>query len=119
MWAVLIAAGFFSAMGLVALAAPERILALFDIRTVPMAARNEVRAVYGGFGLAVGALLFASLARPDVGHGVRLTVATALIGMAAGRVYSWIVDRRFAAWPALFWALELLLAALLLRVSAA
>ncbi|WP_342217371.1 DUF4345 family protein [Nocardia flavorosea] len=51
---VLTAAGlFFTGMGLYALAAPARLVRPFGIAVGTTPGRSEVRAVYGGFGLAV------------------------------------------------------------------
>ncbi|MBM7332635.1 MAG: DUF4345 family protein [Alcanivorax sp.] len=104
----------FLAMGAVAIAAPDRVLALVDVPRLPWAARSEVRAVYGGFGLAVGGLLLAAPALPAWRAGIVVTVAVALLGMAGGRLAGLLLDRRLPAWPAGFLATELLLAALLL-----
>ena len=98
---------FFLGMGLVGLAAPERIAATFGTPVLSGDGRNEVRAVYGGFGVAIGALLLAAPARP----GVPLCVATALGGMAGGRLVSALLEppRRF--YPCWFYfAVEVLMA---------
>ncbi|TMA53052.1 MAG: DUF4345 domain-containing protein [Deltaproteobacteria bacterium] len=101
---------FFLGMGLVGLAAPERVAATFG---TPLSAegRNEVRAVYGGFGIAIGALLLAAPARPDV----PLCVAVALAGMAGGRLVAAVLEppRRF--YPCWFYfTVETLMAVALL-----
>lgn len=44
---------FFAGMGCYALAVPDAIIRPFDITLGSAAARSEVRAVYGGFGLAI------------------------------------------------------------------
>lgn len=46
----------FAAMGAGAIAFPGLVLGQFGIDALTREARNEVRAVYGGFGLAVSAL---------------------------------------------------------------
>ncbi|MFP1681058.1 DUF4345 family protein [Alloalcanivorax sp. C16-1] len=104
----------FLAMGAVAIAAPDRVLALVDVPRLPWAARNEVRAVYGGFGLAVGGLLLAAPALPAWRAGIVVTVAVALLGMAGGRLAGLLLDRRLPGWPAGFLVAELLLSAWLL-----
>ena len=48
---LIVAAGF-AAMGLLALARPADVLAQFGVSVETPEGRNEVRAVYGGFGLA-------------------------------------------------------------------
>ncbi len=57
------------------------------------AARAEVRAVYGGFGLAIASMLAVALATPDLRTGILTTVAAALAGMAFGRLVSALVGR--------------------------
>ncbi|MFI6987926.1 DUF4345 family protein [Nonomuraea wenchangensis] len=114
---IAVVAVFFAGMGIYALAAPASLIATFGI-TLPTAnGRNEVRAVYGGFGLAVAAAL--ALAGYDVGlrDGIVLTVALALAGMAAGRVVSMAVERPSRFYPTVFYLLvEAVLAAALLAV---
>ncbi len=105
---------FFLAMGLVALAAPARILATFGVVVETPEGRAEVRAVYGGFGVAVGALLIAALATPSIRDGVFVAIAVAVFGMAAGRVATGLLGERLGLWPTwAFCAIELGLAALL------
>lgn len=100
---VLVAALFFAGMGLVALARPAMIWAPFGVTPSTPAARNEVRAVYGGFGVAIAALLVAALgADGDVRDGILLAVATALGGMALGRVVGFAVERPDGWFPAPF-----------------
>jgi hypothetical protein len=63
-------------------------------------ARSEIRAVYGGFGVAVGGLLLVALA--DAGGlrtGVLVTVAVSLLGMACGRLVGRAVERPAAFYP--------------------
>jgi hypothetical protein len=86
---VLIVAAGFAAMGLAALVRPREVLAQFGVATDTIEGRNEVRAVYGGFGIAVAALLaVAALGEPATGEGIVVAIAVALIGMAAGRLVS-------------------------------
>lgn len=103
---------FFLGMGVVALLRPAAVLAFFGIGTLPVDARNEVRAVYGGFGVAIAAVLVMALRDDALRDGVLVAVAVALVGMAAGRVVSALVDRRVGQWPAVFFGVELGLAAL-------
>jgi hypothetical protein len=96
---VMLVAAFFVGMGILALAAPERITATFGTTQLTAEGRNEVRAVYGGFGVAVGVLLL---------------VAAALAGMAAGRVVAAVVERPQRFYPSWFYCLaETLMAAVL------
>jgi Domain of unknown function (DUF4345) len=99
-----IAAVFFAGMGVYALAAPARLVGPFDITLGSAAARAEVRAVYGGFGLAIAAVLAVALATPDLRTGILTTVAAALAGMAFGRMVSaW--DGRTGFYPNWFYFL--------------
>lgn len=111
---IIAVAVFFAGMGLVALARPEQVLAFFGTPSLSRDGRNEVRAVYGGFGLAVVSLLLVALEQPALRPGVLLTVALALVGMAAGRLISALIDGLPGFYPCLFFAVELALAAALL-----
>lgn len=103
--AVIVAAAvFFVGMGVYALAAPGRLVAPFDITLGSVPARAEVRAVYGGFGLAIAAMLAVALITPDLKAGVVMTVAAALAGMAFGRLSS-VLDGRTGFYPNWFYFL--------------
>ena len=106
---VIIAALAFLGMGVLGLLAPERISGLVGVPRLPLAARNEVRAVYGGFGVAMGILLGVTLFKQEIREGVIAAVSIALLGMAAGRVLSWLLDWRLPRFPALFLLIELVL----------
>jgi hypothetical protein len=96
---------FFLGMGIYGLAAPERLIKPFGIALDRPEARAEVRAVYGGFGVAIaGVLAFAAL-RPEFRTGIGLTVGIALAGMAAGRVVSALAGDRTAFYPNWFYFL--------------
>jgi len=107
-------AAFFLGMGLVALCDPERVTSLFGTDELTIDGRNEVRAVYGGFGLAMAASLGVALATPALRAGVIACLAAALIGMAFGRVVSRVIDGSAGAHPRLFLGVELALSAMLL-----
>jgi len=111
--AVIIIAIFMAVMGVAALARPAVIWAPFGVEPTTPGARSEVRAVYGGFGLAIAAvLLFAAGvigggASAGVRDGILLTVAASLFGMAAGRVVSALVEpRTLLGWPGFFLLIE-------------
>ena len=110
---------FFLGMGGYALAAPAAIVRPFGITLGEAASRSEVRAVYGGFGLAIaGVLAYAAVAGDDVRKGILVTVAAALAGMAFGRLASAVVDSRTAFYPNWFYCLvEAVAAAALFVVS--
>jgi hypothetical protein len=116
---IAVVATFFLLMGLVALAAPARVLAPFGVNVTTVDGRNEVRAVYGGFGVTVSALLIGARTRPALRGGVLVAVATALAGMAAGRVIGAVVDEPPGPLPWLFCAVELVLAAMLIAAHVA
>ncbi len=104
---VLCVAAVFAAMGLMALARPERIVAYFGTPSLTRDGRNEVRAVYGGFGLAIAALLCGAQFDAPVRPGALLAVAVALFGMAAGRLLSAVLDGAPGRWPWIFMVVEL------------
>lgn len=87
----------FAAMGLVALAVPERVVGIFGGSAATVDARNEVRAVYGGFGIAIAAVLVAVPAAQRA--GVLLAVAVALAGMAGGRLVGFVLERPRRLYP--------------------
>ena len=94
---------FFVGMGLAALVSPEFVTRTFGIPTLTNAGRNEVRAVYGGFGLAVAAMLVLALNDPTLRPGVLLAVAASVGGMAAGRLVAALVERPKAFYPSWFY----------------
>lgn len=97
---------FFAGMGLYALAAPAAILRPFDYDLRTAAARAEVRGVYGGFGLAMAAVLaYAAMAPAEVRTGILITVGAALAGMAVGRAVSAVFDERTSFYPNWFYCL--------------
>lgn len=115
---IAIVAVFFAGMGVYALAAPDAIIRPFGITLGQAASRSEVRAVYGGFGLAVAGVLAYAVYADDVRKGVVLTVGVALAGMAVGRVVSAVVDAKTAFYPNWFYCLvEAVAAAALLAIS--
>jgi hypothetical protein len=111
---------FFAGMGVYALAAPAALVRPFGITLGESASRSEVRAVYGGFGLAIaGVLVYAAVAGGDFRRGILITVGVALAGMAFGRLVSAVVDARTAFYPNWFYCLvEALAAAALFAISA-
>jgi hypothetical protein len=95
---------FFLGMGVFAFAAPAALARPFRIAVDAPESRSEIRAVYGGFGVAIAVLL--GMAAFDVGGirpGVVLTVAGALAEMALGRLVSRLVDSATAFYPVWFY----------------
>lgn len=115
-FAVAVVAVFFAGMGLAALVRPAFIWAPFGVAPTTPESRNEVRAVYGGFGLAIAALLFwADSETADFRDGVLVSIAIALFGMAAGRVLSAFVEpKALLGFPGFFLLVEAGLGGLLL-----
>ena len=93
-------------MGCGALIAPLLVTRQFDIVELTRAGRNEIRAVYGGFGLAIAAILALASSAPDLRAGICFSVAAALAGMAFGRIVSLIADRGIGRTPASYMILE-------------
>jgi hypothetical protein len=112
---VIAVAVFFLVMGIVALWRPALVLGLFGTAVTTSEGRNEVRAVYGGYGVAMGVLLAGSLATPTpFRSGILLCVAVATLGMAIGRLISFGIDGRAGFYPLLFLGVEAALFASLL-----
>jgi Domain of unknown function (DUF4345) len=76
-----------------------------------------VRAVYGGFGVAIAGLLVAA-PTTAMAPGIYLTVAVALAGMAGGRVVSAVIERPSGLYPEWFYCgVETALAVILVGAS--
>ncbi len=113
---MVVVAVFFAGMGILGLARPAQIVERFGIDVGGRDGRNEVRAVYGGFGIAVAALLVVAVGSDgDLRDGLLVAFAGALIGMAVGRLVGFVLERPVRRSPTLLWfAVELVLAGLLL-----
>ena len=107
---------FFALMGIAAILKPRMVFAFFDTPAANPNIRNEIRAVYGGFGLAVAGILYWGAIEPTLSQGIYLTVAVSLIGMAAGRFISLIWERP-GKWPVVFFAVEIALALALISAA--
>ncbi len=103
-------AASYTALGVAALARPERIPAVFGGTATTPDARTEVRAVYGGLPLALAATL---AARPRSAA----TVGVLTAGMAAGRALSAAVEPGTTRVTPAFVVVESVVAALLLRAG--
>lgn len=92
----IIIAFLFAGMGVMAMVRPARFIQMVDAEATTPGFRNEIRAVYGGFGLAFSALLIwaAFEANRPWQAGIYLAVGVALAGMAFGRVMSLLLE-----WP--------------------
>ena len=106
-------AALFAFMGVGSIVLPSKTLAQFGISDLNADGRNEVRAVYGGFGLATALLLIAATQVPEIRFGVMLSIGVALSGMAFGRIISALIDREIGRIPLFYLVLELIAAVLL------
>jgi len=104
---------FFLWMGYVALVRPRRFTRLLELDANTPLARSEVRAVYGGYGVAMGATLLAGLVFPRHLPGIATTIGIAMTGLAAGRVISCWLDRAMPRMARVFTVLEIGMALLL------
>ena len=103
----------FAVMGIGAMVLPMRVTAQFDIPNLTVSGKNEIRAVYGGFGLAMVMVLLIAIEQPALRAGILLAVAASLGGMATGRVISAFVDRTIGKWPLFYLLLEIIFSSLL------
>lgn len=113
--AILFVAAGFAGMALLALARPASVLEQFGVEVVSVEGRNEVSAVYGGFGLAVAALLaVAAIGEPATQEGIVVAVGFSLVGMAGGRVFAAVRELPRGIYPVwVYFAIEVGSAALL------
>ncbi len=85
---------FFFGMGIVALTRPAHVVDRFGVIVESLDGRNEIRSVYGGFGVAVTILLGWAVVTDGRGElWIPSVIAVLCFGMAAGRVVSMVVDR--------------------------
>jgi len=115
---VLVVAAGFALMGLLALVRPAEVLGQFGVAVETAEATNEVRAVYGGFGLAVAALLaVAAIGDPGTGDGLIIATAIGLAGMAGGRLIGAALERPRGLHPVwTYFSIEVVSAGALLAV---
>ncbi|HEX2284011.1 MAG TPA: DUF4345 domain-containing protein [Mycobacterium sp.] len=116
---IAVIAVFFLGMGVYALAAPAALIRPFGITLEHPVSRSEVRAVYGGFGVAIaGVLVVAAVQSGGVRSGILIAVGAALAGMAFGRVAAAVLGDRTSFYPNWFYCLvEITAAAALLAVA--
>jgi len=104
---VSVAVAGFALMGAAALISPATVTRQVELQASSATGRSEIRAVYGGFGLAVAGLLVGTWFWPAARPGIVLAVAVALLGMAGGRLASAAVDRSLPRGAALYLVIEL------------
>ncbi len=116
---IVVIAVFFLGMGGYALAAPAALIRPFGVTLTSPVSRSEVRAVYGGFGLAIAAVLgYAAVRGGELQKGIVITVGVALAGMALGRIVSALLDERTSFYPNWFYCIvEAVAAAALFAVA--
>lgn len=107
------AALIFAAFGVALLAAPG-LLAVVDIVPATPSARSDVRGVFGGMELGIGAFLGLCAWRPAWRRAGLAAQALALGGVAAGRLVSLVADGAPRPLSLAFLALEVAGAALAL-----
>lgn len=112
-------ATFFAVMGIAALVRPEFVVGFFGIRLETYAGRSEVRAVYGGFGLAVAVLIaFAVVSPSPISAGILFAIGVSVGGMAMGRLLGGMIERRMPlGWVGVFLIVEVVLAMALLSCA--
>ncbi|WP_203336116.1 DUF4345 family protein [Nocardioides limicola] len=109
---------FFLGMGIVGLLRPDRVVDRFGTVVNTVDGRNEIRSVYGGFGIAVALLLGWSLVTDGPGQRwIPIAIAVAIGGMALGRGVSMLLDRSRGS--AVVWRYVLLEAAIVVSLLAA
>ena len=101
---IIVAVGF-ALMGIGAFARPRTFTSPFGFTADTPDARNEIQAVYGGFGLAVAAVMVATVRYPEIREGVIAAVTASLAGMAFGRVVAALRERP-GRWPVVFFVVE-------------
>ncbi|KAB2340194.1 DUF4345 family protein [Actinomadura rudentiformis] len=95
---------FFLGMGIFGLIAPATLIKPFGITLASAEARTEVRAVYGGFGVAIALLLACAAADiAELRPGAVVAVGIALAGMAFGRLVGRMADRPARFYPSWFY----------------
>lgn len=111
------AAAFYSYIGINAIRRPKNLLRSFGLIAESADARNEIRGVYGGMTLALGALLASTLVVGTHAVGILTAVAVLTVGIALGRIVSATIDQSFGAAPR-FWCLaEVLVTAALVAAA--
>lgn len=95
-------------MGLVALISPQHVMSYFGVPTTADL-RNEVGAVYGGYGVAMAILVMIAMQSPHYRAGILLTLAAAMGGMAVGRLLRYCRESS-GRWPLVFLGVEVLAA---------
>jgi len=94
---IVVVASLMALMGVCGIITPVRFLRFVGSETLGRDGRNEVRAVYGGFGLMMGGILLYAVQETAYQPGILLCMGLALAGMAIGRIISIVPDRGISA----------------------
>lgn len=119
-----IVAIFFLGMGLLGLIWPNILVSQFGIELRNSNSRGEIRAVYGGYGIAVGTMLLLSVSLEMLSHmqsGIAFAMAISLCGMAGGRLVSFLIEPKLRPWnpfPLWFYFVVEIVLAVMLFLSA-
>lgn len=100
-------AAIFAGLGLAFALAPATMMAAVDIAVPTPLAAGDVRAVYGGMQLAIGALLLAAAARAAWVRAGLLAATALFAGLLAGRLLGVALDGAPSAFGWLLAAAEL------------
>jgi hypothetical protein len=93
------------------------VLQRFGTPSLTRDGRNEVRAVYGGFGVAAAALAAFTLSGAPEAPGILIALGVAMLGMAAGRLVSLVPDGVPGFQPWLYLAVEVTLGGVLIAAG--
>lgn len=98
---IIVNAVFFFCMRVSAIVRPRSVVSFVPSEPETIDACNEVRAVCGGFGVAVSLRQIFTAKNEAIKLGATLAVAASLFGMAIGRVSSLFLERP-GKWPMVF-----------------
>jgi hypothetical protein len=100
-----------AAVGLTGLASPRALFDPLGVELPTAAARNEIRAAYGGMHVAVGLLLLAGAGRRELRRPALWLVLAFMGGLALGRLVSVALDGAPGGFVLRLWLPEALAAA--------
>jgi Domain of unknown function (DUF4345) len=109
---LVIAAIFYVAFGLAALAGPGMLVGWLGIETRAVPVMSEIRASYGGLYLATGLLLVACARNEALTRPGLLVVAVWMAGLAGARIFSVVLDGMPPLLSQLSFASEVVMSAL-------
>lgn len=105
---------FFLFMGLQAILLPESLGNIVGFSLDVDRGPNEMRAVYGGFGLAMAGMAWWAVFQTPVAEPYLIALAIALFGMAGGRIISLIIEREIPLFGVIAASGEAIMAVMLL-----